>query len=203
MFLRVSNLCAVAVAGVALAGVAIPAAAAPIGGLRSIAAPAGMQRSNVPALFRADATKTVTINAAGGKLVLPKAGSFTGFIAYTSNNAPSGTTITMSTSTTNTFHAPNPPSGTAVWYFQAMLNGNGVISFNPGKAGAKLGSKTLNPANSYTLYGFVPAYYGNQPVFTIAAGHPNAKGVLKFNSPFYQGAQLPTGTAVDIELAQN
>ncbi len=147
--------------------------------------------------------KTEKVASGGGTLTLPGISGFKGYLTYPSSNAPNGQTITLEDSTSNAFKAPPPPSGTPIWYLQAVLNGNfGFITFNSGNAAAQISAKQLDPSKTYTIYGFAPQYFGNKAIFTIPAGSPNSKHVLAFSSPF-NGATIPTGVILDVELCQD
>ena len=75
------------------------------------------------------------------------------------------------------------------------------MTFNSGTEKAKIAGSLFDPAKTYTLYVYVPAL-SNQPVATIPAGNPNAKGQLEFDSPF-NGATLPTHTTAILELGES
>ncbi|MEO6990842.1 MAG: hypothetical protein ABI346_00665 [Candidatus Baltobacteraceae bacterium] len=139
-----------------------------------------------------------SISSAGGTLKVPPFAKFGGSIGYTSNNAPSGTTITLISSVQNLAHVPNPPSGTAIFYIQATLSSSQfTIVFNSGNASATIASKKLVAAKTYTVY----AYALGQLVGQFNAGHPK-NGKLHFTSPI-NGQTIPTGVTVTVQLAQN
>jgi len=148
-------------------------------------------------------SKNEPLSPKGGKLTLPALPSFKGSFGYPSNNAPSGAQADLSASLTNAFNAPTPSGADIVYFLQATLQAKALfITFNStGKEKVKVGGSLLNPADSYTLYVYVPAL-GNQPVATISVGQPNSKHQLIFDSPF-NGETLPVGTAVVLELGQS
>jgi hypothetical protein len=148
-------------------------------------------------------SKTENVSASGGKLKLPGLPSLKGTFGYTANDADSGTTVALSASLTNAFNAPVPASADIVYFLQAELNSKKqlLIKFDSGTEKAKISGSLLDSSKTYTLYVFVPAI-SSQPVDTIAAGSPNSKHQLEFDSPF-QGASLPANTVADLELGQN
>ena len=147
-------------------------------------------------------TKDQKISPSGGKFNLPKVTGLTGSIGYPENNANLGAKADLSASLTNAFNAPTPSGANIVYFLQATLKSSQfAITFDSGTETAKVKGSLLIPADSYTLYVYVPAY-SSQPIETIAAGNPSKKGVLEFTSPF-SGATLPTNTAAVLELGQN
>ena len=147
------------------------------------------------------AKKIEPINPKGGTLTAPVYGGFKASFTYPKNDAPKGQTITLETSTSDVFNAPQPSSGTPIWYLQAELNGFGTVDFQSGNGSAQISQKSLDPNKTYSVWGFVPIF-GNQPIFMIEAGSPNSHHVLSFSSPL-NGASIPDGVILDVELVQN
>jgi len=146
--------------------------------------------------------KNEKISPKGGTFTAPVSGGFKAAFKYPSNDAPPGQTIMMAADTSNSFGAPMPSAGTPIWYFQAQLSGSGQVTFNSGTGKATISQKSLSSKHTYSVWGFVPQVLGNTPLFVIQAGSPNSKHSLSFSSPL-NGATIPDGIYVDIELVQN
>lgn len=165
--------------------------------------PSNVARPYVPApiapLTKGVKTETEAVDTSRGKLTLPAVSSFKGYLDYTSNNAPSGATITLTDSTKNSLGLPAPSSGSAVLYLTATLNASKSVAFNSGSVKGEIASSELVPADTYE----VNVYEDGFLVIQIPAGSPNAKGQLKFASPFDEGPTVPANATIGFELVQS
>jgi hypothetical protein len=177
---------------------AVPASPA----AQSVAAAHVAAPASPPSIDATVKSKTEKISAGGGKLTLPALPALKGSFGYPSNNAPSGAEAALSASLSNAFDAPTPSGANIVYFLQADVKASGFfITFNSGTEKAKIEGSLLNPADSYTLYVFIPSI-SNQPLDTISAGSPTAKHVLEFTSPF-NSVTLPVDTVAILELGQS
>jgi hypothetical protein len=198
-----SLLTIVSVAGCSTSSKSVPPVTPPLGntplaqdraaGARTVPVPLMLPDGNSSKL-------TENVNPAGGKFIVPKFGGFSGAVGYPSNNAFPGTTVTLISSTTNINHAPQPPTGTVVFYLQAKLSSPiGYVTFNNGTATARLHSASLLSSKTYSIYAYAlgkPLHGTPYPV-----GSPT-HGTLTFTSPI-QGGTVPAGITVTVELDQN
>jgi hypothetical protein len=198
-----SLLAIVALAGCSTSSKSVPPVAPPLGnspqaqdrspGAQALPAPMVLPDANSSKL-------TEKVNPSGGNFVVPKFGGFSGSVGYPSNNAFPGTTVTLISSTTNINHAPQPPSGTVVFYLQAKLSSPiGYVTFNNGTATARLHAASLLSSKTYSVY----AYAFGKPLHgtPYPVGSPK-HGTLTFTSPI-NGGTVPAGITVTVELDQN
>jgi len=135
---------------------------------------------------------------AGGELIVPTVGSWTGTVGYATNDAKAGTTITFTTCTTNCFGAPNPPGATPVFWTRAAAccDSRGYIQFNDGNQIATANSTTLLPSQTYWLCAYIGSFV--IPGGPLPAGSPT-NNTLTYPSPLTgqalqgTGGKLPTG----------
>jgi hypothetical protein len=144
--------------------------------------------------------KNVTENiiAAGGAFKIPACGGTTAAITYGSNNAPSGSTATFLSDTTN----PNPsacgkPSGeTVVAYFTAQLKSSSAfVTFGTTTKKSHIGNPAFMPSQTFTIFAYA---FGSQQ-FSFSLGHPNSLGQLRFTSPL-NSRSIPQGSLFCFEL---
>lgn len=138
------------------------------------------------------------INAAGGHFIIPACGGTTSTITYGANNAPTGSSATVSASTTN----PNkvlcgaPRGETVVDYFTAQLKSTASqITFGTTSKKSHIANPAFKTASTYTIF----AYAFGVEQFSQSLGHPSSRGVLTFNSPV-NGRSIPQGILVCFEL---
>lgn len=143
-------------------------------------------------------TRTENLNASGGTLYVPAISEFHGSVTYPSNNAPAGTTVTLSDSTTDSFGTPAPPKGKAIFYLQIVLNGSNSITFNAGTIKGRLVLEDADQDLTYTVY----AYSGGVLVYTSPPVHLNQNDALTFKGSF-PGGTLPGGSSGVIQLVQD
>jgi len=135
---------------------------------------------------------------AGGELLVPSIGTFTGTAGYATNDSKPKTTITFTTCTTNCFSAPNPHGGTPTFWLRAAAccDSRGYIQFNDGNQVATLTSSTLQASQTYWLCAYIGSFV--IPGGPLPAGSPT-NGTLTYPSPLTgqalqgTGGKLPTG----------
>ena len=148
-------------------------------------------------------TLTQPLVDAGGTLVVPQICTFTGTVTYASNNAPSGMTITFTTSVQNVFGVPSPNGGTPIMYTRTKLGttqGTNVKFDDCSSCNATITSPTLSPSQTYALC----AYIGTFPVQQApeVVGSP-VNGTVTYPSPLTaEGLKalngfLPTDVNID------
>jgi hypothetical protein len=119
-------------------------AAAPIAALQSATAGDGYAVC--------DKGTRLAILPKGGQFKVPKCAGWTGTIGYPRNGGWYSWSVTSSTS--NAFGAPSPPSGTAIFYMQTV-NKSRHLKFAPsffdGSATATITSPKLTSSHTYTL----------------------------------------------------
>jgi hypothetical protein len=95
----------------------------------------------------------------GGSFALPRCGGWTGTMMYPP--VIRRTIWGITTSTTNDFGAPGPPSGIAIFYMQMYLRHPGGATFPNGNVTDTVANPMLTPGHTYTLnvYRFL---YNNQ-----------------------------------------
>jgi peptidoglycan hydrolase-like protein with peptidoglycan-binding domain len=206
--LRAAAPLSIAAFAVAAAGCSVqPQAGAPT--LPPVQTPASVASQQQPQTLDAEqlsfdaksASKTETINKAGGTFTLPAFGGFSGTLGYPSNNAPANSKISLQTSTTNIHHAPTPHKKTVLMFEQATLkSGASAITFNGGTASGTFSSSQIVTSHTYALYAYALGILA--PGFPIQLGSPTSDGSLTFSSPL-SGESLPTGIAVTFEFVQN
>jgi len=137
------------------------------------------------------------LNRAGGSDALPACATFTGGFTYGPNNAPSGSSVALLSTTKKPGGVPTEP-GTPLLFVQGELKSKaGYITFKASKVKSDVHSTKLLSSKTYTLYAFA---YGFE-IYHTNLGSPT-NGTLKFASPF-DGRQLPTYVKVTVEIAQN
>jgi hypothetical protein len=136
----------------------------------------------------------VTIVAKGGEFKIPKCAGWSGAIGYPRNHGWYRWSITSST--TNTFGVPAPPSGVDIFYIQTIdksRHGKSAPSFFNGSTTATVTSAALVSAHTYTLvvYRFVvdaqcpePPPSGPCPPWVADIGSPApGSNSITFDSP--------------------
>jgi len=99
--------------------------------------------------------ESVRIFKRGAKFAMPRCGKWTGTINYPPGNQ--NYTWLVTTSTTDSFGVPAPPSGTAILYMQTKVSkGREAPAFGDNGAMNTVSSPALSSGHSYTLivYGF-------------------------------------------------
>jgi hypothetical protein len=92
----------------------------------------------------------VTIKAEGGAFRVPPCSAWTGTIAYPSVNARARFAVTSSV--TNSFGAPTPPSGTAVFYLQTRTKRSpGTPAFRDTGVTDTVSGPAFTSGHTYTL----------------------------------------------------
>jgi hypothetical protein len=139
-----------------------------------------------------DAAKVVKLEHDGGTFKMPPCSGWTGTISYPELSEPGAHfKLKVTSSVTNNFGAPNPPSGTATLYLQtANDTRGGVPSFGPGPSAVTLTSPELTSRHTYTVivYNFLECQSpngGSCPPWVDNVGSP-APGShsLTFTSAF-------------------
>jgi hypothetical protein len=141
------------------------------------------------------------LSSSGGTLTLPACGGYTGNITYGSNNAPSGTTVTLISTTKNPGGVPVPSKGTVLAFVQATGHSNaGSVTFGSTSSKSTItNKKKLKSTHTYSLYAYA--------LGLLITGFPQSigsasNGVLTFTSPL-NGQDVPQGITIDFELVQN
>lgn len=140
---------------------------------------------------------TQPINPAGGTLTLPTCNTYGGTIAYPSNNAPAGDTITLKTYT-ELPGAPEPPAPhEPLAYVNATGNGSGSVQFGSGKPTSNLVGRGIKKGVKYNVYAYALGF--SVPGFPKSIGKAQANGSISFPSPL-SGQNVPNGITVTFEL---
>jgi hypothetical protein len=149
-----------------------------------------------------DAGIQLRIRKGGGTFGLPRCAGWKGVINYPSNLNNKYFTFGVTSSLTNSFGAPAPPSGTVLFYVQTADVGpkGRLIVFNNAGVTNTITSPALTSSHSYTLnvYNF---FIDNQcpqapcPVWTAKIGSPTpGSHSITFSSPLngaaFQGADF-------------
>jgi hypothetical protein len=139
---------------------------------------------------------TQPINAAGGTLTVPACNGWGGSVAYPSNNAPAGDTVTIK-SYTKLAGAPKPPAPhKAIFYVTAHGNGSGSVSFGAGTPTSTITGPGLHAGKKYSIYAYALGFL--VPGFPKKIG-PATNGSVSFPSPF-ANENVPNGITVTFEL---
>jgi hypothetical protein len=139
-----------------------------------------------------------TVNVAGGTFVIPACGGTTSRITYGTNKAPSGSTATFVSATTN----PNktacgvPKGETIVAYFTAELKSSASeVAFGSTTKKSNITNPAFKTTSTYSIFGYV---FGTEEI-TESLGHPNSHGALTFSSPV-NGRTIPSSIFLCFEL---
>jgi hypothetical protein len=149
---------------------------------------------------------TANINRKGGAAKLPLCEDFGGVLQYPSNNAPTGSTLSLVSYDTTPPPSGGwgtPSSGTVLWYISTFLNSSAEsIAFNTAKKTLTVKSHRLGPSNTYSLYFYVS---GSQVGGAEQLGSPNcSKGACVLTAPSpLDGETLPVGVTIWFEVVQN
>jgi hypothetical protein len=137
------------------------------------------------------------ILAAGGTLTLPTCNGWGGVIAYPSNNAPAGDTVTLK-SYTKLPGAPKPPAPhKAIFYETAHGNGSGSVSFGSGTPTSSITGPGIKKTKKYQIYAYALGFL--VPGFPKTIGPATQNGSISFPSPF-ANQNVPNGITVTFEL---
>jgi hypothetical protein len=138
---------------------------------------------------------TRLLNPAGGKTYAESFGGFQSTLAYASNNAANGVTMTLTNSgSTNLFNAPTPAGSSPVLFLEAQVSGTQPVTFQSASLAATITSQQFAPATSYSLY----AYEGGTLVGSALA-LPLSRTRFAYQT-LLQGLSIAPGTPLVLEL---
>jgi hypothetical protein len=145
-----------------------------------------------------DQSMHVDLSPIGGTFKLPPCDGWEGTIGYPRTQFPSHYDWSVTTSVTNNFGVPAPPSGTAIFYMRILNKGPHTPAFVNGERIDIITSPKLLPRHSYSLmvYNFEsdnqcrrPPPSGCPPWFAIIGRPAVGRHTIKFASPL-NGAAL-------------
>jgi hypothetical protein len=152
----------------------------------------------------------VKLHDPGGSFPVARCGGWSGTIGYP-HLASSHVPLNVTSSLKNTFGAPPPPSGTAIFYMSLQLHrtprGNGV-NFEPGNVTSTVTSPAITPAHTYTLIAYNFAWNdqckpGSCPPWKLNIGSPQpGSNSLAFSSPL-NAAEFYSNYPVIFQFIQN
>jgi hypothetical protein len=132
----------------------------------------------------------------GGSFQVPHCGGWSGTIAYPT--APSRSIWSVTSSVTDAFRAPPPPSGTAIFYMQMQLNHPPVAIFHNEGVEDTVASPNFTSDHTYTLNVYRFFYNDQCPstqcTWTMNIGSPQpGSHSITFVSPL-NGANVVSGS---------
>jgi hypothetical protein len=139
-----------------------------------------------------DHGKQVLFHPAGGVFRMPPCAGWSGHIGYPYVGIRSRWLVT--TSITDNFGAPSPPSGTAIFYMATQLKARAELGLEGSGANVTVAAPTLTADHTYTLIVYNLVFYSQCqsnpcPPLVVNLGSPQqGHHSLTFSSPFNDSA---------------